>query len=126
MAQLATGEISIDTDEQFAFAAGQVIYYIQSKSKSEDRSYARLEPFLQQTDVKQFQQAVVKLFDRYKHEPYSARFREPMANVISYTPKQPLKSLMPLMLAGFFSKNVLFGEKPANGEDLPTPEANEQ
>ena len=110
MAQLAKGEISIDTDEQFAFAAGQVIYYVQSKSKSEDRSYARLEPFLQQTDVKQFQQAIVKLFDRYKHEPYSARFREPMANVISYTPKHPLKSLMPLMLAGFFSKNVLFVE----------------
>ena len=126
MAQLATGETTIDTDEQFAFAAGQVIYYVQSKSKSEDRSYARLEPFLQQTDVKQFQQAVVKLFDRYKHEPYSARFREPMANVISYTPKQSLKSLMPLMLAGFFSKNVLFGEKPTNGEDPQTPEINEQ
>ncbi|WP_375448592.1 hypothetical protein [uncultured Fibrella sp.] len=126
MTQLATGETSIDTDEQFAFAAGQVIYYIQSKSKSEDRSYARLEPFLQQTDIKQFQQAVVKLFDRYKHEPYSARFREPMANVISYAPKQPLKSLMPLMLAGFFSKNVLFGEKSATSEEQQPSETNEQ
>lgn len=126
MAQLTTGEVSIDTDEQFAFAAGQVIYYIQSKSKSEDRSYARLEPFLQQTDVKQFQQAIVKLFDRYKHEVYSARFREPIANVISYSPKQPIKSLMPLMLAGFFSKNVLFSEKPTNGEGQTTPETNEQ
>lgn len=126
MAQMAAGETSIDTDEQFAFAAGQVIYYIQSKSKSEDRSYARLEPFLQQTDIKQFQQAVVKLFDRYKHEPYSARFREPMANVISYSPKQSLKSLMPLMLAGFFSKNVLFGEKQGNSEDAPNTGTNEQ
>ncbi|MDQ1089906.1 hypothetical protein [Siphonobacter sp. SORGH_AS_1065] len=117
MAQLASGETTIDTDEQFAFAAGQVIYYIQAKSKSEDRSYARLEPFLQQTDSKQFQQAVVKLFDRYKHETYSASFREPMANVISYAPKQSLKSLMPLMLAGFFSKNFLFGEKPTTGDE---------
>ena len=125
MTRLALGEASIDSDEQFAFAAGQIIYYIQSKSKSEDRSYARLEPFLQQTDIKQFQQAVVKLFDRYKHEPYSARFREPMANVISYAPKQSLKSLMPLMLAGFFSKNVLFGEKSTNSEDT-TPNTNEQ
>jgi CRISPR-associated protein Csh1 len=126
MSRLATGEGSIDTDEQFAFAAGQVIYYIQSKSKSEDRSYARLEPFLQQTDVKQFQQAVIKLFDRYKHEPYSARFREPMANVVSYIPQQPIKTLMPLLLAGFFSKNVLFGEKPNNGENPQDQDTNEQ
>jgi CRISPR-associated protein Csh1 len=126
MSRLAAGESSIVTDEEFAFAAGQVIYYIQSKSKSEDRSYARLEPFLQQTDVKQFHQAVIKLFDRYKHEPYSARFREPMANVISYTPRQPIKTLMPLILAGFFSKNVLFGEKPGNGENQQNQETNEQ
>jgi CRISPR-associated protein Csh1 len=123
MAQLASGDATITTDEQFAFAAGQVIYYIQSKSKSEDRSYARLEPFLQQTDVKLFQQALLKLFDRYKHEPYSRRFQEPMANVIAYAPAKPMKTLMPLMLAGFFSRNVLFTDKP---DDNQTPETNNE
>ncbi len=110
MSRLAAGEGSIDTDEQFAFAAGQVIRYILSKSRSGDRSFSRLEPFLQKTDTILFQQAIRKVFETYKHERYSRKFQEPFANVMAYRTSGNLRDVMPLMLAGFFSTNQLFAD----------------
>ena len=48
MVALSQGEAILENDEQYAFAAGQVIYYLLHKSKTADKSYKRLEPFLQQ------------------------------------------------------------------------------
>ncbi|MFM9949679.1 MAG: hypothetical protein ACKV1O_17210 [Saprospiraceae bacterium] len=111
MAELARGEGHIQSDEQFAFAIGQVVHYILSKSKSEDRSYKRLEPFLQQTAAEQLRQAMVRIFNTYKHEPFSRRFRHPFAEVMAYDTKRNMRELLPMMLAGYFSKNQLFADK---------------
>ena len=46
----------------------------------------------------------------YKHENYSARFRNPFANVLDYIPKTNFKELIPTFLAGFFSNNELFSQ----------------
>jgi CRISPR-associated protein Csh1 len=107
---LATGESSLTSDEQFTFAAGQVIYYILSKSKSADKSYSRLEPFLQLNDAERLKQAILKIFNTYKHERFSKRFSNPFAQVMAYNTTANLKDLMPLMLAGYFSTNQLFGK----------------
>jgi CRISPR-associated protein Csh1 len=113
---LANGEASLTSDEQFAFAAGQVIYYILSKSKSADKSYSRLEPFLQLTDAERLKQAILKVFNTYKHERFSRRFSNPFAQVMAYKTNSNLKELMPLMLAGYFSANQLFGKGPDEEE----------
>lgn len=118
---LASGEADIASDEQFAFVAGQVIYYILSKSKSADKSYSRLEPFLQLTDAERLKQSVLKIFNTYKHERFSRRFNNPFAQVMAYSTATNLKELMPLMLAGFFSENGLFG-KGAEEENIQTEE----
>lgn len=115
---LATGETSLASDEQFAFAAGQVIYYILYKSKSADKSYSRLEPFLQLTDAERLKQSIVKIFNTYKHEQFSKRFSNPFAQVMAYDTNTNLRDLMPLMLAGYFSTNQLFGK----GQDEETAE----
>lgn len=114
---LTTGETDIDSDEQFAFSAGQVIYYILSKSKSADKSYSRLEPFLQLTDAERLKQSILKIFNTYKHERFSKRFSNPFAQILVYnTRTNNLKELMPLLLAGFFSKNQLFSEGSTEDE----------
>jgi CRISPR-associated protein Csh1 len=113
MAGLAREEGHIQSDEQFAFAIGQVVHYILSKSKSEDRSYKRLEPFLQQTEAEQLRQALVRIFNTYKHEPFSRKFRHPFAEVMGYETKRNMRELLPMMLAGYFSKNQLFADKQA-------------
>jgi len=108
---LAKGEVDIETDEQYAFAAGQVIYYLLSKSKTADRSYKRLEPFLQQVQSKQMNIAISRLFDAYKHENFSGNFKNPFAQVVAYHSSNNMRELIPTLLSGIFSKNALFSNK---------------
>jgi CRISPR-associated protein Csh1 len=97
--------------EQFAFAAGQVIYYILQKSKSADTSYQRLEPYLQQVSCEGLKKAIANDFARYKHETYSARFERAAAFVLTYQTDANLKKVLPELLAGVFSNNQLFLKK---------------
>ncbi len=111
MVALAKGEAAIQTDDQYAFAVGQVIYYLFSKSKTADRSYKRLEPFLQQVQAKELNKAIARLFDMYKHETFSSNFRNPFAEIMDYDTDANIRNLMPTMMAGIFSKNLLFSDK---------------
>lgn len=106
--QLADGKIDITTDEQYAFTVGQVIYYLLSKSKTADRSYKRLEPFMQQVHSKELNKSIARLFDSYKHENFSSNFRAPFAQILSYETKTNIRDLIPTILSGVFSVNALF------------------
>jgi CRISPR-associated protein Csh1 len=112
--QLADGKTDITTDEQYAFTVGQVIYYLLSKSKTADRSYKRLEPFMQQVQSKELNKSIARLFDSYKHENFSGNFRAPFAQILSYETKTTIRDLIPTILSGVFSDNALFSnaEKP--------------
>lgn len=96
------------TDEQFAFAAGQVIEYILSKSRTADKSYNLLEPYLQQSKCAEFKKAIANDFGRYKHENFSKNFEKVAAFVLSYETNVNLKHLLPQILSGVFSRNQLF------------------
>ena len=96
------------TDEKFAFAAGQVIEYILSKSKSADNSFNLLEPYLQQSRCAEFKKAIANDFSRYKHETFSKNFEKVAAFVLSYETSANLKNLLPQILSGAFAKNQLF------------------
>ncbi len=111
MQELIEGKRDLQTDEEFAFVAGQVIHYLLSKSQSADKSYARLEPFLQKSDCGEFKKAVVRIFDMYKHENFSAKFSKGMAQIMAFNTEVNLKKLTPSMLAGFFSDNLLYSDK---------------
>ena len=109
--QLTKNEASIQTDEQYAFTVGQIIYYLLTKRKTRDTSYKGLEPFLQQVHAKELNKAIARLFDTYKHEPFSSNFRTPFAEVMAYETKASIRDLMPTTLAGIFSQNALFNDK---------------
>ncbi|MEJ7827088.1 MAG: hypothetical protein WKF91_02800 [Segetibacter sp.] len=109
--KLAKNESTITSDEQYAFTVGQVIYYLLSKSKTTDRSYKRLEPFMQQVHSKELNKAVSRMFDSYKHENFSANFKNPFAEVMDYNTSTNVRDFMPTILAGIFSKNALFSDK---------------
>ncbi|NBB30208.1 hypothetical protein [Cellulophaga sp. BC115SP] len=109
--KLTKGETSIESDDQYAFAVGQVIYYLFTKSKTSDTSYKRLEPFVQQVHAKELNKAIARLFDTYKHEPFSSNFRNPFAEVMDYETSANIRDYMPTLLAGVFSKNALFSDK---------------
>lgn len=100
------------SDTEFAFAAGQVIYYILEKSKSADTSYQLLEPYLQKAKCSELKQAIANDFARYKHENFSKNFERVAAFVLSYETNANIKHLLPELLSGFFAKNQLFSNNP--------------
>ncbi len=109
VAAIISGEELTDiTDEKFAFAAGQVVEYILSKSKSADNSHNLLEPYLQQSKCAEFKKAIANDFGRYKHENFSKNFEKVAAFVLSYETDVNLKHLLPQILSGVFAKNQLF------------------
>lgn len=114
--KLAKGEADISTDEEYAFAAGQVIYYLLSKSKTADRSYKRLEPFMQQVHSKELNKSISRLFDSYKHETFSSNFRNPFSQVLAYETSRNVRDLTPTILSGIFSANALFSDKESKEE----------
>ncbi|WP_461634304.1 hypothetical protein [Labilibaculum euxinus] len=104
--------LNIESDSQFAFASGQLIWKILIQSKSANRSHALLEPFLQKTNVEQFKLAIAKTFDMYKHEftLYSKKygFDKLMGDVMGFAPEEKnMKNLLTYILAGYFSDSIL-------------------
>jgi CRISPR-associated protein Csh1 len=108
---VARGEAHLETNEQFAFAAGQVIARIFWESETGDSSFRYLEPFLAQSKPDRFKSSISNLFKRYKHGIYSERFRNVSSEVMTFDLKDDLRKLHPHILAGVFSTNQLFGKE---------------
>ncbi len=102
--------VHIQTDDEFAFAAGQVIYYLLTKSKSANLTHAALEPFLQKTDAGELKKAIANTFNAYKHEIDfgQGRFEKLCSEVMDYTLDGNVKDLMPQLLAGYFSNSLIY------------------
>lgn len=107
-------DLEIASDAHFAFAAGQVIYYLLSKSKSEDTSFRLMEPYLQKVNCKALQENIADDFARYKHENFSKSFEKVASFVLSYETDINMKKLQPQLLSGLFSKNQLFSNTIKN------------
>lgn len=113
MTDLVNGnkELSEISNEGFMFAAGQVIEYLRSKSKSGDTSYKLLEPYLQKISAKELKRVIANDFARYKHENFSRNFEKVASMVLTYETDTNIKEYLPELLAGIFSDNQLFSNK---------------
>jgi len=108
----------IKNDDEFAFAAGQLIRTILNKSESGERSHALLEPFLQKTECSKLKLAIARAFDTYKHafkfykgDTNRYEFDKIMSDVMGYETKTNMKDLLPMILAGYFSETIFKREK---------------
>ena len=102
-----------EDDELYAFAAGQLIYYLLSKSEAGERTHAVLEPFLQKTNQEAFNRAIATIIAKYKHAIGFdfVRFNKLAGEVLDYKDVPSLEPLKATILAGYFSPNVLFQPK---------------
>jgi CRISPR-associated protein Csh1 len=103
----------IAEDDEFAFAAGQLIYYILKQSKSSNKSHALLEPFISKSDPEQFRQMIIRGIDQYKHafEWYGSgkgRFEKLTGEIMGYECKTNIKEMLPVILAGYFSQSLIY------------------
>lgn len=111
----APTEPHVATDAEFGFAAGQVIFFLLSKSQADSPKHGLLEPFLQKTGVGEFRKAIAAAFNAYKHEINfgQGRFEKLCADVMEYDYAGNVKDLMPHVLAGYFSKSLIYEKKEA-------------
>lgn len=112
----------LTTDEDFAFAAGQMIYYLLFQSKTEDKSNELLEPFLQKTNSALFKDALAQTLRRYKHAIsfHNIRFRKLAGQVLGYEATQTPKELLPFILCGYFSPSALLRKKAGTTDTADT------
>jgi CRISPR-associated protein Csh1 len=112
----AKGDAHIQNDDEFAFAAGQLIFFLLKQSQSGNLTHAALEPFIQKRKGEEFKKAVASTFDAYKHELDfgSGRFEKLMGEVMGYEYEGDVKSLMPLILSGYFSNSIILEKAPEN------------
>jgi CRISPR-associated protein Csh1 len=106
-----TESLHITTDDEFSFAAGQLIWKLLIQSESANRSHALLEPFLQKTEPILFKQAVANTFNMYKYKLvlYSNKyeFDKLFSEVMGYDPDiSNMKEHLPMILAGYFSESI--------------------
>jgi CRISPR-associated protein Csh1 len=95
---------------EFLFAAGQVIYFLLSKSKTSNPTHALLEPFLQKSNAIQLQNAIANAVNAYKHEIsfYKDRFERLAGQVLAYETKENLKNYQRYLLAGYFAPAIIY------------------
>jgi CRISPR-associated protein Csh1 len=113
MRAVANEDAHFESPEEFAFGAGQVIYFLLDKSKADKRTHALLEPFTQKTDLDQLKIEIARTFDRYKHaiDFGKGRFENLMREVLGYADAVELRKSFPILLAGYFAKPVIFEKK---------------
>ena len=106
-----TESFHIATDDEFAFAAGQLVWKLLIQSESANRSHALLEPFLQKTEPVLFKQAIASTFNMYKYKftlyPTKYEFDKLFSEVMGYNPDlSNMKEHLPMILAGYFSESI--------------------
>ena len=103
-------EVSIESDEEFYYLAGQIAYYLITKSKAQNRNYNMLEPFFKAKSSRELKKQINNIFENYKHaiSVDDARFRTLMGLLEGYCAESDMKENKDLFLAGFLSKNIMF------------------
>jgi CRISPR-associated protein Csh1 len=98
---------------EFLFAAGQVIYFLLSKSKASNPTHALLEPFLQKSNAPQMQNAIANAINAYKHEIsfHKDRFERLASQVLAFDTNENLKNYQRYFLSGYFAPSVIYKSK---------------
>jgi CRISPR-associated protein Csh1 len=122
MKEVANGDqISFSEDPaEFAFGAGQLVYFLLSKSAASNKSYAMLEPFLQKTKVSQLQDTIGNTIAIYKHEidVSKGRFEKLASEVLAYESDINMKEYLRYFLAGCFAQSVIYEKKEKKQSEL--------
>ncbi|MDD5373784.1 MAG: hypothetical protein PHO62_10220 [Sulfurimonas sp.] len=109
---LENDEMHLESDKEFGFASGQLIWYILSKSKSESKTHSLLDIFISKNKVEDFKMVMAQHIQKYSHAfkffQNKSWFDKLVGEVMAYEPEQQtIKGLIPLIMVGYFSKNSI-------------------
>lgn len=109
---VSNNEQHIESDEEFAFDAGQLIYYLISQSEASNKSHSLLLTYLQKSDFTLLKEKIVDDVRRYGHAISfnNQKFNKLVSEVMGYELKDGVNKFTAFILAGYFSKNVLYSK----------------
>ncbi|KOC53824.1 CRISPR-associated protein Csh1 [Clostridium botulinum] len=104
---------SIENDDEYYFAVGQLAGYFISLNKSKNKPHSLANPVINARNDKRIKDELIKLYKKYNYAiPYTkGRFENLMAIVKSYEPIGNVKD--DLIIAGYLHSNLIF-EKTEN------------
>lgn len=103
----------ISSDEEFAFNAGQLVYYLIYQSETSNKTHALLEPYISKSDPNLFKLAITRGIEKYKHNfPFGTKkFQKLTSEILGYDCNKIIKDMLPILLAGYFSNSMLLDKQ---------------
>ena len=101
----------IETDEQYYYLAGQVAYYLLSRSKADKLMQDVTEPFTRANTAKKLKDEIKFLYEKYKYDIYLnyPKFNNIMSQILLQEPEY--KNNKELILAGLLADNLFYGKQ---------------
>jgi len=108
---LDNNEVHLENDDEFAYASGQLIWFILSKNESASKTHSLLDIFISKNKMDDFKLIISQQIQKYSHafKFYNEHgwFDKLVSEVMAYElDKKTIKSLIPLIMAGYFSDNI--------------------
>ena len=103
----------IETDEQYYYLAGQVAYYLLSRSKADKLMQDVTEPFTRANTAKKLKDEIKFLYEKYKYDIYLnyPKFNNIMSEILLQEPEGKVKDNKELILAGLLANNLFYSKQ---------------
>lgn len=103
-------DVHFETNAEFAFGVGQLIYFLLNQSESSNKSHAMLEPFVLKTDVNSLKDSIRRLLIKYAYKLSLGRGRveKLMAEIQGFTFEGNFKDLHEFMFTGYFTDCLIY------------------
>lgn len=110
---VASGKATLNSSEELAFAAGQLVSFIIDQSEAKNKTYVMLEPYLQKSTSSQLQDEIAQSIAIYKHAievkyKREGNFERLASETLAYGNKVKMRPLLKFFLAGCFSPCVIY------------------
>lgn len=102
-----------DTDEEFYFATGQVIYYLVDQSEAANKSHGLATPFLELSTTKKLKQAIETMYKKYGYKLMlrNSKVNNLIGMVMGYETQSKASDYQDLIISGICSKNIIYAGK---------------
>jgi len=109
-------------DGEFAFASGQLIWFILYQNQSSSKTHSLLDIFISKNRIDDFKIVITQNIQKYSHafKFFNNKnwFDKLASEVLAYELEQKtIKSLIPLIMAGYFSKNIILSKIGKKSEE---------
>lgn len=97
-------------DVEYAFALGQVVYYLVSQNESKNKTHSLLLPYMQLNNFNSIIQNVKNDCTKYAYKIAfsNKKFNKAFSEICGYMASTNFNNLKSYFLAGYFSKNMIY------------------